>query len=295
MNQQPKVLVIGLGLIGASFAKALKSRHAAYVYGYNRGAGVAQQAKELAVIDEVVDDLQSLPPLDCIVLGVPVLAIAPVLEQIKPALSGLTLLTDVGSVKGEVVTIVQQTLGELPACFVPGHPIAGAEKSGLAAANETLFDDHMHIITPLASSSAAAIELVTQLWQACGADVISMSVEKHDEVLAATSHLPHLLAFSLVDTLSRESENSEIFKYAAGGFRDFSRIAASDPTMWHDIFLTNQSALLAVLRRFQADLSQLEQAVEQGDGAYLKQVFTQAKQSRDHFSDLLAARKKKSQ
>lgn len=294
MNQQPNVLVIGLGLIGASFAKALKSRHAAYVYGYNRAAGVAQQAKEMSVIDEVVEDLQSLPPVDCIVLAVPVLAIAPVLEQIKPALSSIRLLTDVGSVKGEVVNIVEQTLGVLPACFVPGHPIAGAEKSGLAAANETLFDDHMHIITPLQTSSVDAIDLVTQLWKTCGADVISMSVEKHDEVLAATSHLPHLLAFSLVDTLSRESENSEIFKYAAGGFRDFSRIAASDPTMWHDIFLTNQSALLSVLRRFQADLSKLEEAVEQGNGDYLKQVFGQAKQSRDYFSELLAARKKKS-
>lgn len=229
--------------------------------------------------------------MDCIVLGVPVLAIGPVLDAIKPSLAGVTALTDVGSVKGEVVRIVEQHLGSLPACFVPGHPIAGAEKSGLAAANDLLFENHMHIVTPLESTSAEAAQLVTKLWQACGAEVVSMPVQRHDEVLAATSHLPHLLAFSLVDTLSRESENREIFKYAAGGFRDFSRIAASDPTMWHDIFLTNQDALLAVLRRFQADLSQLENAIEQGDGDYLKVVFERAKSSREHFSDILEARK----
>lgn len=291
MSDQPKVLVIGLGLIGASFAKALKKRGIAYVYGYNRREGVAEEARSLGVIDEVVASLDALPQVDCIVLGVPVLAIGPVLDAIKPSLAGVKALTDVGSVKGEVVRIVEQHLGSLPACFVPGHPIAGAEKSGLAAANDLLFENHMHIVTPLESTSAEAAQLVTKLWQACGAEVVSMPVQRHDEVLAATSHLPHLLAFSLVDTLSRESENREIFKYAAGGFRDFSRIAASDPTMWHDIFLTNQDALLAVLRRFQADLSQLENAIEQGDGDYLKVVFERAKSSREHFSDILEARK----
>ncbi|TCS39983.1 prephenate dehydrogenase/arogenate dehydrogenase family protein [Reinekea marinisedimentorum] len=293
MNDQPKVLVIGLGLIGASFAKALKTRGEAYVYGYNRREGVAAQAKELGVIDEVVDNLSELPDVDCIVIGVPVLAIAAVIEAIKPALDKVKAITDVGSVKGEVVNIVRQQLGYVPASFVPGHPIAGAEKSGLMAANDQLFENHMLIVTPLEETSAEATTLVSRLWSACGAEVVSMPVARHDEVLAATSHLPHLLAFSLVDTLSRESENREIFKYAAGGFRDFSRIAASDPTMWHDIFLTNQDALLAVLRRFQADLSQLEGAIERGDGDYLKVVFERAKASRDHFSDILEARKNK--
>ena len=290
MGDQPKVLIIGLGLIGASFAKALKSRGVAYVYGYNRREGVAGEACSLGVIDEVVESLDVLPKVDCIVLGVPVLAIGPVLDAIKSSLGGVTALTDVGSVKGEVVNIVEQHLGCLPPAFVPGHPIAGAEKSGLAAANDRLFENHMHIMTPLQSTSAEAVKLVRELWTACGAEVVSMPVERHDEVLAATSHLPHLLAFSLVDTLSRESENREIFKYAAGGFRDFSRIAASDPTMWHDIFLTNQDALLAELRRYQAALSKLEAAVEQGDGDYLRVVFERAKASRDYFSDILEAR-----
>lgn len=292
MSDRPGVLVIGLGLIGASFAKALKNNGAAYVYGYNRREGVAAQAKELGVIDAVVEDLSDLPEVDCIVLGVPVLAIGPVLDAIKPALNKVTAFTDVGSVKGEVVSIVEKHLGHIPPSFVPGHPIAGAEKSGLLAANQHLFENHMTILTPLENCSEPAVDLVCRLWQSCGAEVVAMSVERHDEVLAATSHLPHLLAFSLVDTLSRESENREIFRYAAGGFRDFSRIAASDPTMWHDIFLTNQKSILEVLRHFQSDLAVLEKAIEQGDGDHLKTVFTRAKSAREYFSGLLEARKK---
>jgi 3-phosphoshikimate 1-carboxyvinyltransferase len=286
------VLVIGLGLIGGSFAKAIRINGCANVFGYDRDEGVAVKAKELGIIDTPVEQLVNLESIDVVVMAVPVMAIADVVEKISYIIPQLTLLTDVGSVKGEVVRAVSSAYGSLPCCFVPGHPIAGAEKSGVYSANEALFKNHMHIITPLAQSSDEAVSLLTALWEACGSEVVSMSVDRHDEVLAATSHLPHLLAFSLVDTLARESENREIFKYAAGGFRDFSRIAASDPTMWHDVFLTNGDATLKILRRFQSDLAVLEQAIAHADGDLLRTVFTRAKSARDYFTEILESRQK---
>jgi len=292
MTNNVRVLIVGLGLIGASFGKALKKANAATVLGYDQDETVPQQAVELGVIDEAVVSIDSLSAVDVIVMGVPVLAVGSVVSKLKPLIATAKALTDVGSVKGEVVKAVHEQLGEIPSCFVPGHPIAGAEQSGVAAAKDDLFDRHMHILTPLAESDASAVTLISSLWQACGAEVVTMSVERHDEVLAATSHLPHLLAFSLVDTLARESENREIFKYAAGGFRDFSRIAASDPTMWHDIFLTNKDAMLKILKRFQSDLGILEQAIEHDDGDLLHTVFTRAKSARDFFTDILEERQK---
>lgn len=290
MAEQQTVLVIGLGLIGASFAKALKTTNTAYVFGTDVNPEVPETAQSLGIIDEAITDVSELKHVDVIVLAVPVLAIESVMATVKHLVPTLTALTDVGSVKGAVVDAVEEALGILPRCFVPGHPIAGAEKSGVHAANEHLFEKHMHILTPLDSSSTQAVECVTQLWQQCGADVVTMTVERHDEVLAATSHLPHLLAFSLVDTLARESRNREIFQYAAGGFRDFSRIAASDPTMWHDIFLMNKTATLKILRRFQSDLSLLENAIEEDNGDLLHATFTRAKSARDYFTDILEAR-----
>ena len=292
MIKKPTVLIVGLGLIGASFAKALRQADAAYVLGYDVDNTVPNTALTMGVVDEAVDDLAVVRPIDVIIMAVPVMAISSVVEEVRHLLSGLTVLSDVGSVKGEVVRAVRETLGGIPPCFVPGHPIAGAEKSGVTAAKDGLFKNHMHILTPLPESTEQAVTLLTELWTACGAKVVTMSVERHDEVLAATSHLPHLLAFSLVDTLARESENREIFKYAAGGFRDFSRIAASDPTMWHDIFLTNKDATLKILKRFQSDLTLLEQAIEQGDGDMLRTVFTRAKSARDYFTEILESRNK---
>lgn len=291
MQAKPSVLVIGLGLIGASFAKALKQNELATVYGFDADQTVPSKALDCSVIDVAVSDLNELSQIDAVVLAVPVMAVDAVCSEINHLLPQLKLLTDVGSVKGAVVEAVEKAFGHLPSCFVPGHPIAGAEKSGVEAARSDLFKNHMHILTPLEHSSDDAVQMVTQLWQGCGAEVVTMSVDRHDEVLAATSHLPHLLAYSLVDTLARESENREIFKYAAGGFRDFSRIAASDPTMWHDIFLMNGDATLKILRRFQADLHQLEVAIEHGDGDLLRTVFTRAKSARDYFTEILEERK----
>lgn len=291
----PRVLIVGLGMIGASFAKALRLSRAAYVLGMDAQPGVAERALELGIIDASLLSTEAVPDFDVLVLAVPVLAMESVLVSLKPYLKPQTIISDVGSVKGQVVAAARQALGDdLPAGFVPGHPIAGAERSGVEAAKADLFDRHLLILTPLSSSSSAAVSLLTELWQAVGAEVVTMSVSRHDEVLAATSHLPHLLAFSLVDTLARESENREIFRYAAGGFRDFTRIAASDPTMWHDVFLANKDATLNILRRFQHDLEHLAQAIEQGEGRTLLDVFGRAKSARDYFTQILQSRQRHS-
>lgn len=296
MNSEPKprVLIIGLGMIGASFAKALRLSQAATVIGLDAREGVADRAKVLGIVDEANTWADLSDSFDVVILAVPVLAMGAVLGQLKPWLKADTVISDVGSVKGAVIVAAEQALGALPAGFVPGHPIAGAERSGLEAAKSDLFDHHLLILTPLPSSAPEAIQLLTRLWQSVGADVVTMSATRHDEVLAATSHLPHLLAFSLVDTLSRESENREIFRYAAGGFRDFTRIAASDPTMWHDVFLANRDATLSVLRRFQSDLEVLAEAIENQEGATLKSVFGRAKSTRDYFTQILNSRQRHS-
>lgn len=288
----PRVLVVGLGLIGASFAKALRLSQSARVMGMDAAEGVAARALELGIVDEAVDSIDNLPAFDVVVLAVPVLAVNEVLTGLKPHLKADTVITDVGSVKGVVVEAARTALGDLPAGLVPGHPIAGAERSGVDAAKADLFDRHLLILTPLPTSSPQAVQLLTRLWQSVGAQVVTMSVARHDEVLAATSHLPHLLAFSLVDTLARESDSREIFRYAAGGFRDFTRIAASDPTMWHDVFLANGDATLTILRRFQADLDRLAQAIEQRQGEKLLEVFGRAKSARDYFTQILQSRQR---
>src|SRR5690606_19345963 len=183
-----------------------------------------------------------------------------------------------------------QAFGGMPPRFVPGHPIAGSEQSGVTAANPQLFRRHKVILTPVAETDPEALALVDRLWRALGADVEHMQVEHHDQVLAATSHLPHMLAYTLVDSLARRNENLEIFRYAAGGFRDFTRIAGSDPLMWHDIFLANRDAVLQALDEFRDDLDALRAAVVEGDGHHLLGVFTRARVAREHFSKILARR-----
>ncbi|GAI39359.1 unnamed protein product, partial [marine sediment metagenome] len=200
------------------------------------------------------------------------------------------IITDVGSAKGNVVREARLVFGQRLPRFVPGHPIAGSEQSGVEASNAALFRRHKVILTPLAETDPAALALVDRLWRALDADVEHMSVERHDEVLAATSHLPHLLAFGLVDSLAKRNENLEIFRYAAGGFRDFTRIAGSDPTMWHDIFLANRDAVLRTLDTYRSDLDALRDAIAEGDGHQLLGVFTRARVAREHFSKILARR-----
>lgn len=285
-----RILIVGLGLIGGSLAKALRSRNICQtVIGYDRDQSELDTGLRLGVIDEAATDLMgAVENADVVVLAVPVKVMETVLAEMLPALRPETIITDVGSVKGNVVRAAEQLFGTVPENFIPGHPIAGSEKSGVAAADATLFEHHKVIITPLPESNPAAVTLIARLWQAVGAEVLQMDVERHDEVLAATSHLPHLLAFSLVDTLAQEQDRTDIFRYAAGGFRDFTRIAASDPTMWHDVGLANKSAILQKIDEFTEGLAQLRDAIETEDGRTMLGIFTRAKAAREHFSKILS-------
>ncbi len=282
--------VIGLGLIGGSLAKSARiSGFAAHTLGYTPKPNDARLGVELGVVDEAASTIAAaVQDADVVVLAVPVKAFEEVLLAVKPHLKPGAVVTDVGSVKGSFVQAVERVFGEVPPFIVPGHPIAGSEKSGVTAANEALFVKHKIILTPLANTDPQALSLIHRMWRSTGASVLEMSVDHHDDVLAATSHLPHLIAFSLVDTLAGEDDNQDIFRYAAGGFRDFTRIAASDPVMWRDIFLANSEATLKVLSHFTADLDKLRIAIEQQDSQALLGVFTRAKAAREHFSKILS-------
>ncbi|MDF1763950.1 MAG: bifunctional prephenate dehydrogenase/3-phosphoshikimate 1-carboxyvinyltransferase [Oleibacter sp.] len=288
----PSLAIIGLGLIGGSWVRGLRERGCVdYVCGYDRNLDSMQQAKKLGIIDEYSDDLAKVVcDADLIIISVPILAVRDVLEKIAPYVAAHSVLTDVGSVKGSVAADVASVFGPTFDRFVLGHPIAGSELSGIGAANGDLFVCHKVIITPEAHTAKSALALVRRTWQAVGADIEHMTVDHHDEVLAATSHLPHLLAYSLVDTLAHSHENKEIFNYAAGGFRDFTRIAASSPVMWRDIFAANKSQLVKTLDLFTDQLSALRRAIEEDDITAVTGVLTRAKHARDHFSTILARR-----
>ncbi|MDH2201816.1 bifunctional prephenate dehydrogenase/3-phosphoshikimate 1-carboxyvinyltransferase [Ectopseudomonas oleovorans] len=287
-----RLVVVGLGLIGGSFAKGLRERGLCReVVGVDLDAESRRLAVQLGVVDRCESDLAAAcQGAEVIQLAVPILAMEKVLAQLAALDLGNAVLTDVGSAKGNVVRAARLAFAGQAVRFVPGHPIAGSEQSGVEAANAELFRRHKVILTPSEHSDAAAVALVEALWRELGADVESMEVEHHDQVLAATSHLPHLLAFTLVDSLAKRSENLEIFRYAAGGFRDFTRIAGSDPVMWHDIFLANREAVLRTLDTFRDDLDALRDAVDAGDGHQLLGVFTRARVAREHFSKILARR-----
>ncbi|MDP9940090.1 bifunctional prephenate dehydrogenase/3-phosphoshikimate 1-carboxyvinyltransferase [Ectopseudomonas alcaliphila] len=287
-----RLVVVGLGLIGGSFAKGLRERGLCReVVGVDLDAESCRLAVQLGVVDRCESDLAAAcQGAEVIQLAVPILAMEKVLAQLARIDLGNAVLTDVGSAKGNVVRAARLAFSGKAVRLVPGHPIAGSEQSGVEAANAELFRRHKVILTPSEHSDEAAVALVEGLWRELGADVESMEVEHHDQVLAATSHLPHLLAFTLVDSLAKRSENLEIFRYAAGGFRDFTRIAGSDPVMWHDIFLANREAVLRTLDTFRDDLDALRDAVDAGDGHQLLGVFTRARVAREHFSKILARR-----
>jgi len=282
-----QLTIIGVGLIGGSLARALREAGAVdKIVGAGRDAAHLQRAQELGVIDRFeTDPAEAVRGADMVLLAVPVGAMEAVMRAIKPQLSADAVLTDAGSTKGSVIETARRVFGELPANFVPGHPIAGTENSGVEASFAELYRDRRVILTPTGASSVEAIERVRALWQAAGAEVLEMDAGHHDRVLAATSHLPHLLAFSLVDTLAKMDDKEEIFAYAAGGFRDFTRIASSDPHMWRDICVHNEPALLAMLDRFETDLKRLREAIANDDGEYLQKVFGRAKAARDCFCD----------
>ncbi|KHL68493.1 cyclohexadienyl dehydrogenase [Pseudomonas flexibilis] len=290
--QLGRLVVVGLGLIGGSFAKGIRATGLfREVVGVDLDAESRRLAVELGVVDRCEAELAAAcQGADVIQLAVPILVMEKVLAQLAKLELGQAIITDVGSAKGNLVRAARQAFGHMPARFVPGHPIAGSEQSGVTAANPKLFRRHKVILTPVAETDPDALALVGHLWRALDADVEHMDVAHHDQVLAATSHLPHLLAYTLVDSLARRNENLEIFRYAAGGFRDFTRIAGSDPLMWHDIFLANRDAVLQALDDFRDDLDALRAAVVEGDGHHLLGVFTRARVAREHFSKILARR-----
>lgn len=287
-----KLVVIGIGLIGGSFAAGLKKRGVcAEVIGISRNLEQAKQAVDLDVVDRAFTSLENiaseLTEDDVIFIAVPTLAVEKVLLDIQRFVLAKVTITDGASVKGNVLIAAEKVFGNVPAELVLGHPIAGSEKSGVTAANPNLYENHRVILTPVESTGDLHLQRVTQLWQALGAEVLAMSVEDHDEVLAATSHLPHAIAYSLVDTLAHDIGNPNIFRYAAGGFRDFTRIASSDPVMWHDIMKANKSAILRALDLFTDNLQRMRSSIEKEDSDYLLEVFSRAKIARDEYTNML--------
>jgi len=279
-----RLCVIGVGLIGGSLARALREAgEVDEIVGCGRGEDNLRAAVRLGVVDRYdTDPARAVTGADVVVVAVPLGAIAPVLRTLVPHLSANTVVTDVGSAKGSVVADVERIYGAIPPNFVPGHPIAGTEQSGVEASFATLFQNRRVILTPLAETCATAHHLIRQMWALTGAEVIDMGVHHHDAVLAATSHLPHMLAYTLVDTLARLDDRAEIFRYAAGGFRDFSRIASSDPKMWHDICIANREQLLEMIALFSADLERLAEAIRSDDRATILATFQRAKRARDN-------------
>ena len=284
-----KLVIIGIGLIGGSLATGLKKRGLCnQVIGIALQPSTCEEAVKRGVVDRAYTSLETvaaeLGDGDVIFISVPTLAVKTVLQDIKNCVSAAVTITDGASVKGNVQVAAEQIYGAVPPQLVLGHPIAGSEKSGVTAANPDLYENHRCILTPLANTNREHLDRVTRMWQAVGAEVLTMSVEEHDEVLGATSHLPHAIAYSLVDTLAHDIDNPNIFKYAAGGFRDFTRIASSDPIMWHDIMHANKNGVLHALDLFIANLTRLRTSIEDEDSAYMLDVFKRAKLVRDEFT-----------
>ena len=279
-----RLCVIGVGLIGGSLARALKR---AEVVGEVIGAGRSEhnlaKAQQLGVVDHYTLSLgEAVSTADMVVVAVPLGSIYKIFAVIADHLPADCVLTDVGSSKTSVVEEARRVFGRIPENFVPGHPIAGTEHSGVEASVAELFERRRVILTPLAETQPWARHKVRAMWEATGAEVVDMGVRHHDDVLAATSHLPHMLAYTLVDCLARMDHRTDIFRYAAGGFRDFTRIASSDPTMWHDVCVANRESLLSVLQQFSDELNQLAAAIEAGDSKTLFDIFQRAKQARDN-------------
>jgi prephenate dehydrogenase len=282
-----KLAIIGVGLIGGSVALALKEEGVVQeVVGCGRGEANLIKAQSLGLIDHYTHDVAvAVKGADMVLLAVPLGAMGDTLSAMHGALADHAVVTDAGSVKGSVVKDLKAVFGEVPGFFVPGHPIAGTERSGAEAAFAELYRNRRVILTPLQETHEDALRRVERMWRYCGAEVVQMSVVHHDEVLAATSHLPHMLAYTLVDSLARMKENDEIFRYAAGGFRDFTRIASSNPVMWRDICVANRDCLNRMLTRFADELHELAGLLQRGDDAGLLEIFERAKQARDRYVD----------
>lgn len=280
-----RLCIIGVGLIGGSLARALKAAGACReVVGAGRNIEHLGKAVELGVIDRYETDLaKAVSGADMVLVAVPLGAMQPVFEAIRGSLGKDAVLTDAGSAKGSVIDAARRVFGRLPPRFVPGHPIAGTEKSGVEASFAELYRDRRVILTPHEASESGAVDRVRAMWEAAGATVIEMDAVHHDAVLAATSHLPHILAFTLVDSIARLGDSGEVFEFAAGGFRDFSRIASSDPVMWRDICIANGDAIQLLVENYIEDLLAVNEAIRSQDGERLLELFTRAKQVRDRY------------
>ena len=281
-----KVTIIGLGLIGGSLARALRRASlCGSITGYGRRETALQQAVEHGVIDHYSLDVpEAVNGADVVVLATPLSTTENLMRAMNEGLKPDCIVTDVGSAKGVVVAAARNALADRLPFFVPAHPIAGTEQSGVEASFAELFEDHVVIITPLAETDRDAREKIAVMWRGTGARVVELDVEHHDEVLAATSHLPHVLVYTLIDCLARMQDKQEIFDYAAGGFADFTRVASSSPEMWRDICLANSTSLLAVLDRFEQHLDRARQAIASGEGEKLTEIFSRARQARDEFA-----------
>jgi prephenate dehydrogenase len=278
-----RICIFGVGLIGGSLALALKEKNwCDEIVGCSRSDEHLKRALELGAIDSwTLDPCEAAKDSDLIFLATPVGAIEPVLSSIRDCVSDETIITDGGSCKKSVVDATRSALGRIPSKFVPGHPIAGKEKSGVEHADPTLYVDHKVILTPLEHTDNEATATVREMWETCGATVEMLDVDQHDQVLAATSHLPHVLAYALVETVAKTTYVGEIFEFAAGGFRDSSRVASSDPTMWRDICKYNRDAILEMTSLYREKLESLERLIENGDAEGMYELFSRSKEVRD--------------
>lgn len=279
--------VIGVGLIGGSLARALREAGAVdRIIGCGRGRTNLERGIELGVIDSHTHDVsEAVREADMVFVAVPLGAMRGVFEKMCGHLRPDAVVTDGGSAKGSVIADFRAVCPEHAARFVPGHPIAGTEHNGVEASYAELYRNRRVILTPEPDTADEALARVTGMWQACGAEVVEMDVQRHDRVLAATSHLPHMLAFGLVDALARMDEHDDIFRFAAGGFRDFTRIASSNPVMWRDICIANSEALSRMMVRFADEMKDLAAAIERADAEHLLTIFERAKAARDAYVD----------
>jgi prephenate dehydrogenase len=276
-----KICIIGVGLIGGSFAAGLKqSNQAQTIVGFGRHEDSLIKAKSLGVIDEYsLDIATALQNVDMVLIATPVDSFGAILGLIKPHVTDAVIISDVGSTKGSVIDIAKQVFGKVPTRFIPAHPIAGKEKSGVEASDGALFDNKRVILTPEDNADTQAIEAVSGLWQTLGARVETMTHQKHDDLLAMTSHLPHMLAFGLMNYLV--TNNPDACDYAAGGFKDFSRIASSDAVMWRDICLNNSTDIVKHIKGYQQALDKLSNLIENNQSEALEKLFVEAKSARD--------------